>query len=157
MPRVPTPTVLKIAKGSDKKDPQRFRNVEPEFEATKFRDPPKEMGHVAAEKWRDLLPKLIGARVMSEGDFDVFRRLCELHAIYRDAHDDVARYGSTIEGRHGTVVRNPATTTLFEVCRELRQLENGFGLNPAARGKIDLGSKGAKKEEDFTSRRRRPA
>lgn len=145
------PTVLKIAAGCDKKNPQMFRNVEPEFQAVKYVEPPDDLRPEAQEKWRELLPQLIESKVITKGDMGVFRRLCELHWAYCDAMSDVLTHGTTVETLNYGVKTNPALTNALQTAKELRTLEGKFGLNPADRGSLDLGQKTKK---SFASRRR---
>ncbi len=68
-----------------------------------------------------------------------------------NAQSLVRSQGIMIETFNGDTKKNPAYTAMVEASKELRAMEALFGLNPSARGGLDVGKK---KEQSFTSRRR---
>src|SRR5690606_34788934 len=77
------------------------------------------------------------AHAVSESDVPALYRLFELRNMERSFHD-AALAEPTVIGSKGQTVLNPLLRQADSLRAEIRQLEDRFGLNPAARAKLGI-------------------
>lgn len=71
----------------------------------------------------------VGKGTLTEETAVAFRRLCELHHLWRDLFDDIGINGTTYENK-GRIYRRPEADNLIKIAKELTALEKRFALVP---------------------------
>lgn len=100
---------------------------------------PSFLTDVGVEIWTAYIPKLRTMGFVKDTDRMAFARLCDHMARWLDLRAKVALKGEsyTTESRHGKMDRiNPDFAAMLRVEEKLVQLEDRFGLTPAARQQI---------------------
>ena len=118
MPRVKTPTALKILRGTDQ--PCRRNDEEPKHEAAADLKPPGWLHGEGRKEWTRLAEQLTDAGVLKDPDLFMFAMYCKLvgHLI-----ED---YG---KGKKRRIVPP-------DYLSQLRYMSALFGLDPSSRSKI---------------------
>jgi len=151
--RKPTPAAMKELTGN----PGRRPIPEGVFatEPVEWIEPPDvvtDRGY-ALGKWKELCHGLGAAGVLTTLDSSAFTQLCLAWADYLDACDEIEAEGLVVESKtaagHTTMKANPAVAVRNAADAKYRQSLADFGLNPAARTKIDMASAPEEKDEFF--------
>lgn len=107
-------------------------------------DPPDWLIDGAQDEWGRLAPLLVEMGVLFEVDLEALARLCDLRERYRGISHSVRRSKSLTykarskDGKQLQVVARPELGMMTQISREIRQLENHFGLSPAARQNVKI-------------------
>ena len=88
--------------------------------------------------WKDLGPKLIAVKILTELDISMFGTLCVAYARMQDALDELTSDGLTIKGERGHLKKNPAFTVYKSYSEMFRRVAGDFGLTPTSRMKLDI-------------------
>ena len=134
----PTPTAIKLAEGTFRRD----RHGDP---ATEVKPPeglpeiPDWMTEEAKEVWEQVFPILDGMRVLTTADRNPLTRYCNLFVRWYRANKYLQENGETMETEYGT---KPVPEVAIErsTCSELLKLEREFGLTPSARTGLHITS-----------------
>ena len=136
----PTPTKLKILRGNPGK--RRLNNDEPQPPSDGISMPPH-LGEVAAVRWRELLPMLQAVKVMTQADVESLARYCDTYEWWLLTRAKLRAEGDTYPilndgGEVKYIAQRPEVAIAHKLAQQLRQLEQDFGLNPAARASLHV-------------------
>jgi len=151
MPRPKKPIQLKIIEGTAKINRDRLPIQEPQYGNPGPLPPPDDLDDIGKAKWNEIYPQILEAGILKSTDLGSFKNYCQQWSVWTDAVSIIRSQGVVVEDLSGNQKKNPACTVLNEASKEIRALETLFGLNPSARGGLDVGKK---KNESFDSRRR---
>jgi len=132
-----TPSQLRIARGTAKP-----RADEPKPPAGNH-VMPKHLGKVAARKWRQLLPLLEAVRLMTDADVEALARYCDTYEWWLATRATLKKEGDTYPilndgGEVKYIAQRPEVSIAHKLATQLRQLEQDFGLSPAARASLHV-------------------
>lgn len=133
-----TPTAIKIARGTNRAR----ANVEPQPPADGV-TMPAHLGEVAAARWAELLPLLQSVRVMTRADVEALARYCDTYEWWLAVRAKLRAEGDTYPilndgGEVKYIAQRPEVSIAHKLAQQLRQLEQDFGLNPAARASLNV-------------------
>ena len=103
------------------------------------KDAPDWLSDEGQKVWQALAPDLKQLRFLRSTDQTAFARYCDYFARWLKLRDAVDEDGESYitESRHGTMQRaNPDFVLMLRVEDKLQDLEDRFGLTPAARQKL---------------------
>ena len=115
---------------------------------------PMRLDPEAQEVWRETIPHLVAMRVLTEAEERDLERYCETWVKWRRVCSYLTEHGATYECecREGgvKVYIRPEHKLFVEYSNILTALSDRFGLNPAARAKLQTigGGKAKDKSED---------
>lgn len=112
---------------------------------------PADLSPVAQACWNVVTEHVRFAGVVSVVDWLALRVLCETYALYREADDEVRKRGIVIEvmTKVGmSIRRNPAIAVLESARKDLANLASRFGLTPAGRSGLKVGSQARDMSEE---------
>lgn len=132
------PTKIKIARGTLRES----RAAEPQPPADGVAMP-SHLGEVAANRWRELLPMLQSVRVMTRADVEALARYCDTYEWWLATRAKLRKEGDTYPilndgGEVKYIAQRPEVAIAHKLAQQLRQLEQDFGLNPAARASLHV-------------------
>lgn len=135
----PTPTEVLRLRGSPRAD----RNPgEPQPER---QPPPKPawLGDEASEVWDEMVPKLMGLRVLTAIDGNALARYCEHFVQWKKAAAFVRQHGVSYPIRDGNgkvkaLGQFPEVALMHKASATLARLEAEFGLTPSSRTRISV-------------------
>lgn len=125
---------------------------------------PEDLLPAAKEEWQRIVPELLKLGLLAKVDQKALSAYCHAFARWRQAEQDVAKYGLTIEepvidpktgwqrrlrGRY--VVRlkaNPAAAKSSDAMKLMKSFLIEFGLTPASRSRLSVADPGAEKPKD---------
>lgn len=133
-----TPTAIKIARGTQRA--QRPDEPQPPADGVTM---PAHLGEVAAGRWRELLPLLQSVRVMTRADIEALARYCDTYEWWLATRAKLRAEGDTYPilndgGEVKYIAQRPEVSIAHKLATQLRQLEQDFGLNPAARASLHV-------------------
>jgi len=104
---------------------------------------PKHLGKVAARKWRQLLPLLEAVRLMTDADVEALARYCDTYEWWLATRATLKKEGDTYPilndgGEVKYIAQRPEVSIAHKLATQLRQLEQDFGLSPAARASLHV-------------------
>lgn len=104
---------------------------------------PAHLGEVAAGRWRELLPMLQAVRVMTRADVEALARYCDTYEWWLATRAKLRVEGDTYPilndgGEVKYIAQRPEVAIAHKLAQQLRQLEQDFGLNPAARASLHV-------------------
>lgn len=129
----PTPTNILERRGSWRAAVREGEPRPPASAPAKPRWLPKE----AAKIWDQVVPQLMAMGVLTEVDWSVLARFCELRAEELRWRRELAKEGHFIKGPNGRYV-NPKKWFLDNARREVRKEEARLGMSPSDRTRIRL-------------------
>ncbi|HLZ08607.1 MAG TPA: phage terminase small subunit P27 family [Chloroflexota bacterium] len=145
--RRPLPTAVKKLRG--KPGHRALNTLEPVADVGEPPIPP-DLPKLAVEEWKDIVPKLLRLKVLSDSDGKALAAYCFAYARWREAEEEVGRHGILIEepvmggpADNREVVgykykRNPAIQVVAEFLKIMKSYLVEFGLTPAARSRLRI-------------------
>ena len=132
------PTKIKIARGTLRES--RASEPQPPADGVAM---PSHLGEVAATRWRELLPMLQSVRVMTRADVEALARYCDTYEWWLATRAKLRKEGDTYPilndgGEVKYIAQRPEVAIAHKLAQQLRQLEQDFGLNPAARASLHV-------------------
>lgn len=131
--RKPTPSHLKVVRGTNRADRQ--NKFEPTPGAFSI-EPPDHLSERGREAWHFAVDVLGRMGVLTEADAWAVELLCEARSDWISARDDIAANGATYQTEAGLVKANPAVAHRNDASRRLQSLLSEFGFSPASRAKV---------------------
>lgn len=141
----PKPTLLKLIAGNP--GGRKLNANEPIPPAGEPEMPPH-LDERAQAVWQQIVPKLARIGLARVIDGEALGRYCSLVVMWRDCDAFIAKNGRSFavradpkEGKPGRILRFeafPETMLMLRCARELIAIEDRFGLNPAARSRIQV-------------------
>ena len=136
--RPPKSNVLKMMQGTAEKS--RMPIQEPEIIPAEDISPPKRMvDGIALETWQLAAPLLRDAKILTEGDKKCLEGYCYAYANMIRAQQDIEDNGLVLTQKNGREIRNPASACWKDSMAEMRYYSQQLGLDPASRGRLDIG------------------
>lgn len=136
--RPPKPTALKILHGNPGKRP--LNPDEPKPNA-KEPEKPAALTEEAAAYWDNLVPILLGMRVLTEADGIALGMICSDLAECDEIAAAIAKTGKLIKNDlSGAIKVNPLCGLEAELKRRISAGLSNFGMNPVARTKVQTTS-----------------
>lgn len=132
--RPPKPTRVKQLSGNPGRRPLNKREPKPASAVKR----PRGLGKGAAKFWSEHAAELERLQLMTGVDVPAFRLMAEMYAIAVDAAAEVQAEGLTVASADGGLKKHPAFQVLRDSATSFRQFSHDFGLNPAARGRLQL-------------------
>ena len=137
MGRHAKPTALKVIQGNPGK--RKINKNAPSPDAlTKVPEPPEWFGEIAANIWRQVVPWLIEAKILTGTDLHNLEAFCMAYQRWREAQDDITKNGIIVMGAKQEI-KNPACTVSNETLRQMAAYGGALGLDPAARARLKPG------------------
>lgn len=160
----PKPTSLRILEGNRSK--RAVSRSEPLY-AAGVPKAPRHMSAAAGRVWRELVPEMLGCRVLRRTDGRTLYELCELEALAEEFYTGLSRRLQRVKAERqrlavatdvkaedlgpggpldpltalldlmGTPEAKRSNTHLHRFCERLLTLRREFGLTPAARTRIN--------------------
>jgi P27 family predicted phage terminase small subunit len=131
------PTHLKVLQGTFRKDRAPKREPKPKVGA-KPPTPPSYLGALARAEWRRLAPRLHKLGLLTEVDRSKFAMYSQAYARWQEAEKVITEQGMTFMTEKGYVVQRPEVAIALKQCKMAKELGGEFGLDPAARSRIDV-------------------
>lgn len=134
----PAPSAIKLARGTLKSKPK----TEPSPPVGGM-PMPGHLGPVAQAKWREVLPLLLGVKVMTDADVEALARYCDTYEWWLATRAKLRKEGDTYPilndaGEIKYIAQRPEVSIAHKLATQLRQLEQDFGLNPSARTSLHV-------------------
>lgn len=143
----PTPTKMKKLKGNPGKR-KTNKKKEPMAGGFSITKPPAHLSLVAKQAYKDLVAIVgpEGMKLLDKADSMAVEILSETYSEWREAHDEVIKFGMTqeVETKSGDKMmrRNPAVGVRADAAKRLVSLMGEFGLTPSSRSKLIAGEGG---------------
>jgi P27 family predicted phage terminase small subunit len=133
--RKPTPSHLKVVRGTDRAD--RANPAEPKPGRARP-SAPDHMSDRGREAWGYVVGVLDRMGVLTEADALAVELLCEARADWLSARDQIiAGGGETYTTDAGLIKAHPAVAMRNDAARRMQSLLAEFGLSPASRSKVN--------------------
>lgn len=137
--RPPKPTAIKIAEGNPGK--RKLNRHEPKPDLTPPKLPPNSLSDVR-KFWRRYEPMLDRLGVLTEADGSALELMAIHYAIAKAAlaemTDDQGKLQLTSEDEEGVTRKHPMLQVVRDNSAAFRLYSILFGLNPAARARLDV-------------------
>jgi P27 family predicted phage terminase small subunit len=133
--RKPVPSHLKAVKGTVR--PCRVNRDEPKPAADDIA-PPEGMSKLALSHWRTVSRHLQEARIITNIDTTALMIYCEVYATWRDATDQINKYGSVVMGKDEYPVRSPYLMVAQKSFEQMKAMMTEFGMTPSSRTRIKV-------------------
>lgn len=149
--RKPTPTQLKVIKGTDRAD--RFNPREPTPDAARPA-PPQHLSEEATVEWARVSDELHTLGLISNLDRAALGAYCQAYgrwvqaerALARMAARDLAASGLMIKTQSGNAIQNPLVGAANKAMADMMRYAAEFGMTPSARSRIAVGEGDAEGE-----------
>jgi len=134
--RKPQPTALKVLRGN----PGRRRlPEEPQPVPVVDLQPPAWLDDGAKAEWHRLAPILARLGVLTETDTDALAAYCEAWVTWKDATQQIRKWGMVLKGKPGEIPRvSPFVKVAHNALIQMRGLLIEFGMTPSSRAKIHV-------------------
>ena len=114
---------------------------------------PTHLCEVASARWRELLPMLQAVKVMTRADVEALARYCDTYEWWLATRAKLKKEGDTYpilndKGEIKYIAQRPEVSIAHKLAVQLRQLEQDFGLNPAARTALHVEEKKQETDDD---------
>jgi P27 family predicted phage terminase small subunit len=141
------PTALKLLQGTHRKD--RAPKNEPKPPAgDRPPSPPSFLAGLALKEWKRLANRLHSVGLLTEVDRSKFAMYCQAYARWQECEAVISAEGMTIETATGYVQQRPEVSIAHKYCEIAQKLGQQFGIDPAARSRIDVPPAPEKPAED---------
>ena len=146
----PTPTKLKILRGNPGNRPINTSEPQPAIDGVVM---PTHLCEVASARWRELLPMLQAVKVMTRADVEALARYCDTYEWWLATRAKLKKEGDTYpilndKGEIKYIAQRPEVSIAHKLAVQLRQLEQDFGLNPAARTSLHVEEQKQETDDD---------
>ena len=131
--RKPKPSVLRLIEGNPGGRPLPQDEPRPRVCLPSC---PRWLSVEAKREWRRLGPKLRAAGVVTELDGTALALLCQTWARWKEAEDQVDRFGAVLRGSHGQLMRSPYGRIAAQAADQLLRLLVEFGMTPSSRSRV---------------------
>lgn len=133
----PKPVKMQLLRGERGSDSVRNMAVEHK-EKDIVCDPPPHLKGEAYAEWCRIAGALYKIGVLTHLDRTYLSAYCESVGVYHDAMRDVEKYGITVSGANGGLVKNPAYQVARDASDSMLKYGSRFGLSPADRARLQL-------------------
>ena len=129
----PTPTALKIVRGTDQ--PCRINPAEPVIAADKIKCPSHVKG-AARKFWDQFVPEMTHAGILCNTDLPAIEALCRKYAEWNQYQKLAERDGLLITKVNGDLIVSPYFMLAQKSFDSFRLLLSEFGMTPSSRTKV---------------------
>ena len=145
----PKPTHLKLIAGNPGKYPLNTREPRPRREAPRCPGP---LGPEAKRAWRWITGELRAMGLLTTADAHALYAYCLTYARWRAAEEFIEKHGESYPirddaGRIRCMQQFPQVATARNLLLVLKAYQQEFGLTPAARSRIQIGTDDASESE----------
>lgn len=145
--RKPTPTALRVLRGNPGRRPL------PENEPTpptpeKLPAPPSYLQGKARKEYFRLGRTLLKAGLLTELDVPMLVLYCEYWQRYREAEEQLEKYGAVLVGQNKIPFQSPYLAISNRAKAEARKILVEFGMSPSARTRVKVANGGEGKGDD---------
>jgi P27 family predicted phage terminase small subunit len=151
--RPPKPTALKLLQGTFRKDRARKREPRPKV-GDRPPSAPSYLGKIARAEWTRLAKRLHVLGLLTEVDRSKFAMYCQAYARWQEAEQVITDQGMTFMTDKGYVCQRPEVSISNKQCEIARKIGAEFGLDPAARSRIDVDVPEREKPKDAAPSKR---
>ena len=144
------PTRLKLLRGNPGKRAISKREPHPRQETPRC---PVWLRPEAKKFWKQIVPELRRLGVLTVVDGPALAGLCQTYARWRVAEEFIAKHGECypLRGENGSIrymQQFPQVSISRNLLHQLRGLYQEFGLTPASRTRVEVGSRGSQFDDD---------
>jgi P27 family predicted phage terminase small subunit len=137
----PQPSILRYIRGNPSKDP--LNENEPTPDLLVSFDPPDWLEGLALKKWHEIVPVLVGMRVMTVADVEVVARYCALWEQWKHNYDHVKDGHGVLpirdeSGKIKYLQTTPYASQMRGIANQLLRIEQEFGLTPSSRSQVTI-------------------
>jgi len=133
--RKPTPSHLKVVRGTKRADRGAKKEPTPERERPSA---PADMSDKGREAWGYVVGVLDRMGVLTEADAMAVELMCEARVDWLSARDEIiAAGGETYATEAGLIKAHPAVAMRNDAARRLQSLLAEFGMTPSSRSKVN--------------------
>lgn len=136
--RKPVPTGLKLVRGNPGKRPLPPAEPCPSTDAQM----PDWLSPEAQKHWPTVADQLRSAGLLTVLDVPALAVYCETFARWKQAAEQVARYGPVVKGPAGRPVKSPFLTIAHRSQEQLMRLLAEFGMTPSSRSRCTATKRG---------------
>lgn len=144
----PQPSILKYVRGNPGKRAMNTSEPTPNEIDDDF-PPPSYLSGDGLEKWHQVVPVLLGMRVMTEADVETIGRYCAIWAEWKKNYEMVKKNGDVLtiwetdpadprKQRVKYMQPTPYATQMKSLATLLLRIEQEFGLTPSSRSQVTI-------------------
>ena len=142
--RKPTPTALKLLHGNPGKRALPKNEPKP---APAIPSCPAHLDAGARREWRRITKELALLGMLTRCDRAALAAYCVAWSRWIAAEKEIAKGGAVVLGSHDQPIRSPWVVVANDALRQIREFGSEFGLSPAARTRIRVDPKAARKSK----------
>jgi P27 family predicted phage terminase small subunit len=132
--RKPTPSHLKVVRGTDRADRMNESEPRPRRELPSA---PAHMTDQGREAWGYVVGILDRMGILTEADAIAVELLCEARSDWLSARDEITNAGGeTYTTGAGLIKAHPAVAMRNDAARRMQSLLAEFGMSPSSRSKV---------------------
>jgi len=143
--RRPTPSNLKIIRGTWRRDRARVDEPQP---APELLPCPEFLSPKAKEEWNRLGPELFELGLLTKLDRAAFSVYCQAFANWHEASEKLESEGAVRTTKRGDMVKSPWVTIERHAFEELLLIAREFGMTPSSRGRVSVAVSSDPAEDD---------
>jgi len=141
--RKPKPTAIRLLEGS------RITRREPNAPRGKL-VPPDHLSDIAKQAWQQAVKILNDIGVLSTADAFALELFCESYAAYREAGEEVKKFGKVLKSPKGYLYQSPFVGMKNTAHEQCLKLLNEFGMTPVSRSRLAVvGGPLSNNDDDF--------
>jgi P27 family predicted phage terminase small subunit len=133
-----TPTAVKVARGTHRKDRDGDPSLEPQPEKIGAPAAPTGLGKIGRAKWKQLAPRLSKLGLLTEQDLEALSLLCEAYDEKESCEKTLKKEGDYYLTASGLIRVHPAVTRLQRCIDRIRNLMASFGMTPSDRSSMKV-------------------
>ena len=140
--RKPTPTKLKLLKGTAQKC--RMNKDEPQPEVG-IPSPPNHLSKDAFVEWGRVTHQLYQLGLLSDIDRSALAAYCQIYGRWVDAETQLAGTGLVITTSNGNIIQNPLVGIANKALELMHKFLTEFGMTPSSRTRVSTTKQQPKK------------
>ena len=131
--RRPTPTRLKIIKGTDQ--PCRIRKDEPKSKNDNIKMPVG-MSPEAKKQWKKVVKELSNSKIITNLDVHALQMYCEAYSTWYTANQAIQKHGAVMMSKGGYPSQSPFLHVANKAFDQMKAMLIEFGMTPSARTRV---------------------
>lgn len=144
--RKPKPTILRLLQGNPGKRELPKNEPKPAKPKGSVPKAPRHLTDAAKRQWRVVAKQLAGANILTELDAHALALYCEAYARYRNASEQIEKFGAVVKAPSGFPVQSPFLAIANKALEQMTKLMIEFGMTPSSRTRVH--TIGVEKEAD---------
>ncbi len=148
--RKPTPTALKVSRGTDQPARMNKNEMQPEL-ISKMPPPPKWFSTLAKKIYRQKSKELIAQKIMSQLDIDMFVLYCNEYAVYIETSAEIRAipYNASL-GEASNEVYKRIRQQNQQAWERAKSIAIEFGFTPSSRARVHKPETNSDGDDDFS-------